>query len=784
MNTFCMKFSSIFLFLWCFLLTFNLFAQNDQMDVLNKEDLLDNQDEKELKVVSASRSDRKLKELPITIKVITKEEIQRNGYITLVDALKHVQGIKVSQPGSATEGELFLMRGLIGNSYTKILLNSIPLQPSVSANLAIAEQLPIAQAERIEIIFGPASAVYGADAMAGVINIITQNENEYDYAQGSLVADNLGFTHFNFMAGGKFGKDKNVLRYSIYANYADKPDLNITRKSSLYSTLNYVELFPFTDVANQNPDAFLGIIQSQYPFYSGTPFDATIGDKPQNSYLIGLQLNYRNWFFSFNEMYRQTHSSIGVTPVVFSHDNPNSNIGDRIRRFTLSYQKDWEKFSLTSNLSYNHYRMNPNSFQASNYNGFDGTSYKYAASDDIFAEILLRYTSNKNWEWTAGVSGQLSGILPLTNDLEAPFNQSNYQAFSTQALPEDPFYEDFGLNPLLNNNIGAFIQVLKSSRKWTTILGLRLDRNSAYDNVSNLNQLPTGQVRASLQYRAKENLSFRFSVGSAVKAPSPSDTYISLAIPDNVFSEDSISYQQIPNTNLQPEILSSFELGMRYQFDKRFSLEAILHSQSIDNKIIRLFTEVDRSIYPKSSQINSNFENFPIARSFLNDDNTESTLNSLELILKGERIVKAWDLNVDLSLTYSTGSEVLSSEQAGVVELNAYRTVPNFMGKLNIDFKPHKNWYVRLENVFMSEWYNRFFIPSNAFPGIENKTDGYYTLDTIIRYDLNKNLSSYLRVINVFNSDYGGIGATGFDIDLPYNPQYFRTFQFGLNFDF
>lgn len=764
-------------------LSAELFAQQEAMDELDKRDLLTNQAEKELKVVSASRSSKKLSDLPITIEVITGEEIRKNGYITLADALKHVQGMKVSQPGNSTEGEMFLMRGLIGNYYTKILLNSIPLQPSATGAVAIAEQLPIAQAERIEIIFGPASSIYGADAMAGVINIITQNEKEYNYANGNVVVDDYGFRHANFMAGGKFGKDKNVFKYSIYGNYADRPDLNISRDSALYSPLNYVEFLPFREEIIADPEGFFEQLQQNYPYYSGTVFRPSIGEKPQNSVLLGLQLSYRNWTFSFNEMYRQNHSAIGRTAVIFSHQNPNSYIGDRVRRFTLSYQKDWEKFSLTTNLSYNRYRMNPNSFFATSYSGFGGVSYKYAASDDVFGEVLLRYTSKRNWEWTLGISSQISGILPLTNDLEEPFSENVYQPFSRMPLPPHDLYEDFGLNPLLNTNLGGFVQVIKSNPRWTYILGLRADRNTAYENISNIDLLPTAQVRGSVQYRALDNLSFRVSLGSAVKAPSPSDAYVSLALPDTFFPQDSISYQQIPNTDLQPEVLSSVEFGSRYQINKKYSLELIFHTQNIDNKIIRIITPVDKEEYPKSVQVNSNFANFPIARTFLNDENTEASLTSLQLLLKGKDIVPAWSLNADISLTYSSGEEVLSSEQGTILEIDAYRTMPNFIGQFNIDFKPHQRWYVRLENVMMSDWYSRFLLPQNIINNANSTVDGYYTLDMTVRHELNKNLKAYLRVMNVFNANFGGIGATGFDVDLPYNPQQLRTFQFGLNFD-
>ena len=75
--------------------------------------------------------------------------VQRiNGYLTLTDVLKRLPGIRVSQPGSALEGETFLMRGLLGNAYAKILINDLPIKPFLVSGMPIGAQLPIREAYR------------------------------------------------------------------------------------------------------------------------------------------------------------------------------------------------------------------------------------------------------------------------------------------------------------------------------------------------------------------------------------------------------------------------------------------------------------------------------------------------------------------------------------------------------------------------------------------------------------------------------------------------------------
>lgn len=779
--------------LWlCF--HFEAKAQNldtAKLDVMNVADLLENKASSEVKIVSASRSSKNLNDLPITIQVITREEILQNGYITLVDALKHVAGIRVSQPGTGLEGETFLMRGLLGNYYTKILLNSIPLQPSVSGLLPIAEQLPIAQAERIEIIFGPSSSIYGADAMAGVINIITKMPTNNDtFAQGSSILGTSGFRHFNFMTGSKFGKDKNTITYTLYGNYAQKEDQHLSTDERLYSPIysNVTNALPppLQQLAQTDPDRFLRefIRGGGFNYYKGTALQAEINERPQNSYLLGFQMNYRNWQFSFNEMYRQNHSSIGLSPIVFSPANPNTFFGDKIQRATLSFNKNLERWSFTANLSYNRYRMDPKSARGANYGGFDGISYKFAASDDIFSEFLARYTSRKEWEWTFGTSFQASSVFPLTNDLIDPFDPDDYKPFTNHIPKAHPILGTFGYNPRFYTNQSIFAQVLKTKKRWTFMAGIRFDANTGYEATQgeSVGILPSNQLRIALQYKLKENLSLRFSLGGAFKAPAPNDTYVSLGIPeDDTPNLKGVDYQQIPNPSLRPEILESFELGLRYYPNSNFSLEAVLYAHTISQKHVADFTLVDTSVYPNSISLS----NPAIARTYLNDANSAASVASLQVLMKYKNILPKAKLNLDFAASTHFGGETLPDSplrQNDSLVLNEYRMLPRFIVQLNLDFVPIKNMYVRIENVLMSGWIPRYVVNDIRADYEQKRVKGYYTMDILLRYKLGKNLNTHLRVINVFNANYGGIDATGFDVDLAYNPQYLRTFQVGLNF--
>lgn len=769
-----LSYKSIIISLFC-ILSWGAYAQNEPipMDRMDKADLAERRSSTETKVVSASRSNHSIGELPISIQVVTHEEIVRNGYVTLADVLKHISGIRVSKPGNGVDGETFLMRGLIGNYYTKILINSIPIQPSVSGSIAIAEHLPVVEADRIEIIFGPSSTIYGGDAMAGVVNIITKTTENNPFAKAAVYTGEYGYRYGSFSAGGKAGRNKDVVRYSIYANFSERQDQNVRYDLENYSPLNSYLFAPQDrEFALQNPDQFLLITKQNFPYYQGTLHSPTLGKMPQSSYMLGGQMEYRGFQASYLEMHRKSFYSTGLNPFTFSHHNPEAFYGDKIRRLTASYNKDWERWSITSNLSYNQYRLNNLSSRASTYDGFNGRSYKYGASDDVFAETLMRYSRNKRSEWTFGASMQFSSALPETNDLETPFNTKDYRPFTKNMPAPHTLYGNFGYNPISFANAGIFAQWIRTGNKWTHIIGVRHDMSTLF--------LSEQSLRYSLQYKVHENLSVRFSSGQAFKIPAPNLIYSSTALPGDAYG--AINYQQIPNKNLQVEILRSLEFGMRYQITPNTFLEAIAYIQWIPSRINNVYTPIDLNEYPKAEAYNTQLPvPFPVARSYKNDTSAFSNLRSLQIIFKQQNLFHNLKLNIDASVTLSDGNERIS-EAFETFPIKNYRMVPFFLGQFNVDFMPHKNWYVRLESVWSSKWHRRFIPPYTSYDSNFNTISGYYTLDAVIRYKWSKHIDTTVKILNAFNAQYGGIDATGFDIDLRYNPQLGRNVQLGVNF--
>lgn len=124
-------------------------------------------------VVSATRTEQEIEDAPASVTVITKEDLKKYSIETIDEALKHEAGLFVRRNTGMSDANVGVtMRGLNGQERTLILLNGMPVNEGY-AGAVYWSTLGIENIERIEITRGGGSALYGGNAMGGVINIIT-----------------------------------------------------------------------------------------------------------------------------------------------------------------------------------------------------------------------------------------------------------------------------------------------------------------------------------------------------------------------------------------------------------------------------------------------------------------------------------------------------------------------------------------------------------------------------------------------------------------------------------
>ena len=123
-------------------------------------------------VITATRTPQPREALIADVSVIEAEEIKRGGQTTLVELLQQQPGVEIDNSGGAGKVSSIFLRGT-NSGHVVVLIDGIRIQ-SATVGTTTFENLPLSQIDRIEILRGPASSLYGQDAIGGVIQIFTK----------------------------------------------------------------------------------------------------------------------------------------------------------------------------------------------------------------------------------------------------------------------------------------------------------------------------------------------------------------------------------------------------------------------------------------------------------------------------------------------------------------------------------------------------------------------------------------------------------------------------------
>jgi iron complex outermembrane receptor protein len=197
------------IFFWWFL-TVGLMAQeiNQDTSLGSLESLLDK------KISTAAKYMQVSSEAPASVAVITADDISSYGYSTLAEALQSVNGMFV------TYDRNYYYAGIRGfgrpsdyNNRILLLLNGHTLNENVygSAPFGTEFALDLSSVERIEIVRGPGSVLYGSGAVFAVVNVITKNANAIDGLRASLETGSYGRYSTSFSYGREFSKGLNMV---------------------------------------------------------------------------------------------------------------------------------------------------------------------------------------------------------------------------------------------------------------------------------------------------------------------------------------------------------------------------------------------------------------------------------------------------------------------------------------------------------------------------------------------------------------------------------------------
>nr|WP_294786557.1 TonB-dependent receptor [uncultured Flavobacterium sp.] len=467
----------------------------------------------EVKVTTATRTERVLSSLPLPMTIITSEAIMKSGVTRLNEILNEQTGIILIPDESGFEG--IQMQGLDA-AYTMILIDGVPLVGR-SAGVLDLSRVSVGNIERIEIVKGASSALYGSEAMGGVINVITKRPKK-DTFSGSV---SYRYATFNTSdANTNLLWKKKKFSANLFANYyyTDGYDLDKSTPLKNVESFNNFTIQPklyydFSDnlkltVSNR----FYDMKMDNKTIVNSENYQGDAKEREWNSQ-VKLEHKWNDKFYSEYELYATNYKNDS-----FLNDQNNARYEDSYYnqwllrpeiRTTLSLKKDkitggigmnYETLDRTyfdNNVKFNsqyiflQYDSNPtdklnilagfrydnHSEYASQFSPKLAVNYKIKENFSLKSSIGYGYKAPDFRQLYFDFTNPSIGYSVLGyNVAEARLNQLDEQGQLLSRVEGVNFNKPLEAESSINFNIGTFYKKNK----------LRLDVNAFYNSIRNL----------------------------------------------------------------------------------------------------------------------------------------------------------------------------------------------------------------------------------------------------------------------------------------------------------
>ena len=382
-------------------------------------------------IVSITRTGRTIDEVPTRVEIIDEEELVEKAVMNSANIgmlLKESTGIQMQQTSAASGNKSIRIQGLDGR-HTQIVKDGFPLFGGFSGGLSIM-QIPPLDLQRVEVIKGSSSTLYGGGAIAGLVNLVTRKPSEERVFDLMLDQTSALRTTANVF----YSEQKGKLGWSLYSsgNYQKVYDVNNDDFSEI----------PKTKAITINPSLFLQIKDK-------TKLRLSVNSAFENR--IGGDVQVVNGTFGPNHTYFEDNSSARVS-YQLSLDH---RLGDSKK---LTFKNSIAYFDRSIDI--------PNySFEGSQTASFSEVSYAYIKEDSEWVLGGNLYTDNFD-ETTQGLTNQrdysnstIGAFSQYNKDLsnkivgEAGLRIDHNSEFGTFFLPRVSFL--FKLNENLSSRLGG-----------------------------------------------------------------------------------------------------------------------------------------------------------------------------------------------------------------------------------------------------------------------------------------------------------------------------------------
>jgi outer membrane cobalamin receptor len=497
-----------------------------------------------LTVTTASRTSEAQHDAPARMDVITAAEIERRGYRSLLDVLKDLPDFKVDLRGNWDFPAELTVQGVRGASRVVVLVDGIRVSSPTNEPLPIVANYPVHTARQVEIVYGPVSAVYGADAFSAVINIITKEASE---AEGLAVGSSVGmFGLYNqtLSYGARIGGGSLVVGGQY--QHDGQPDL-----SRYYPN-------DFNGMQAQRAGVFPTI------FGTMTPAQPVSPDYHIPMWTRSLQGTYRAGGLQLSLFENRSH--LPATAGVYRPDDVVYSdvafLDNELLVGSGSYTREIHALTSTSTVTFSRHELNPNSGYMDLYSNM-ARSYKYAYGSMLKGEQLFAWKPFDRVTMTTGGTVERFFSIPQTADLNAPVTSQSTPGTILGTDIVDNFYK------LHYANAGAFAEMRYAmSPALVLTAGGREDYNTRFGATFN--------PRVGLVAQATDSTTLKLLYGTAYLAPSPYQEYQHYG---SFLSNDggktfSSGYWHVPNPDLVPEEKKTFEANVLQRLGTSMSVSA------------------------------------------------------------------------------------------------------------------------------------------------------------------------------------------------------------------
>jgi iron complex outermembrane receptor protein len=470
-------------------------------------------------VVTATRTEEPLKEIPGRVEVITQEQLKEMPVQTVDEALSYISGAHLERTSGLDSFKSVLsLRGL-GNTQgrTLVMLDGVPLNTADMGDVNW-NRLNLEDVKRIEILKGPAASVYGSNAMGGVINIITQ-------------------------------KPTKMFEGRTSASYGTNADWNLRAVAAGRSSEDPQGFYIRASALSHTNQGFKNVPSEQTKWYTKNLF---LDEKTFNG-KVGWDLTESN---NLEFQYTKDMQTAGEGKEMFAYNGVHR--GYDTDAFQGKFTGSWEGWSGMINAYYmdEHYERCQESITDSL---FGQSSYlsSYSRIDSKVDRKNYGVLTNVSKEWgpntfTAGFDYKVGTMDGTDYYRVTPF----------------PFATNYG--KIRSYGIFAQDQVRLLDDKLIFLGGLRYDNATSFDGHYDTNLTGFSQYtayypdhtwdqwspRASVKYFFRDNLSAYASYAHAFRAPVLDDMYRTGKM---------MGKTKISNPNLGPENIDTFEVGADYQ---------------------------------------------------------------------------------------------------------------------------------------------------------------------------------------------------------------------------